>query len=57
MNIQREIQGTSEGKLIFESIPKKLSTIASGATTIGSVGRTPDDTIELNKQLREGCKE
>jgi hypothetical protein len=23
MNIQREIQGTSEGKLIFESIPEK----------------------------------
>jgi hypothetical protein len=37
--------------------PKKPSTIASGATTIGSAGRAPDDTIEQNKQLHEGFKE
>jgi hypothetical protein len=30
----------------FESIPEKDSTIASGATTIGSVGRAPDDIIK-----------
>jgi hypothetical protein len=30
----------------FESIPRKYSAIASGATTIGSAGRAPDDIIE-----------
>jgi hypothetical protein len=28
---------------MLEPILKKLSTIASGATTIGSTGRAPDD--------------
>jgi hypothetical protein len=28
-----------------------------GATTIGSARRAPDDIIEQNNQLREGCKE
>jgi hypothetical protein len=37
--------------------PKISSTIASGATTIGSTEHAPDDIIEQNKQLREGCKE
>jgi hypothetical protein len=37
--------------------PKKSLTIASGATTIGSTGRAPDDIIEQNKQLRERCKD
>jgi hypothetical protein len=36
--------------------PKISSTIASGATTIRSAGRAPDDIIEQNKQLRERCK-
>jgi hypothetical protein len=36
---------------------KKPSTIASGATTIESAGRAPNDTIEQNKQLCEECKE
>jgi hypothetical protein len=31
---------------IFEPILKKLSTIASGATPIGSTGRAPDDDRE-----------
>jgi hypothetical protein len=40
------------------SLYLKISlTIASGATTIGSAGRAPDDIIEQNKQLREKCKE
>jgi hypothetical protein len=29
----------------FESIPEKYSTIASGATAIGSAERAPDDII------------
>jgi hypothetical protein len=37
--------------------PKISSIIASGATTIGSAGRAPDDIIEQNKQLRERCKD
>jgi hypothetical protein len=37
--------------------PKISSTIASGATTIGSTGRAPDNIIEQNKQLRERCKD
>jgi hypothetical protein len=32
---------------------KKHSTIASGATTIGSTDRAPDDIIKQNKKLRE----
>jgi hypothetical protein len=35
---------------------KKPSTIASGATTIGSAGHAADDIIEQNKQIHEGCK-
>jgi hypothetical protein len=56
-NIKCKIQGTIEGKLVFESIPKISSTIASGDTTIGSAGRAPDDIIEQNKQLQERCKD
>jgi hypothetical protein len=56
--MQRKIQGSSKGALIFETIPEiKPSAIASGATTIGSAWRAPDHIIEQNKQLREGCKE
>jgi hypothetical protein len=36
---------------------KKPSTIASGATTIGSARRAPYDIVEQNKQLCKGCKE
>jgi hypothetical protein len=39
-------QDICEEKLVFDSIPEKYSTIASGATTIGSTGRAPDDIIE-----------
>jgi hypothetical protein len=37
-----------EGNSFFESIPKKYSTIASGATTIGRAGRAPDDIIRIS---------
>jgi hypothetical protein len=37
--------------------PKISSTIASGATTIRSTGRAPNDIIKQNKQLRERCKD
>jgi hypothetical protein len=39
--VQQEVQGTSERTHVFESIPEKSLTIASGATTIGSVGAHP----------------
>jgi hypothetical protein len=37
---------------MFEPIPEKLLTIASGATPIGSTGRAPDDNGQhwLNDQ-------
>jgi hypothetical protein len=37
----------NQGTNIFESIPKKVfSTIASGATPIGSAGRAPDEIAD-----------
>jgi hypothetical protein len=41
-------QDICEEKPVFESIPEKYSTIASGATTIGSAGHAPDDIMKLN---------
>jgi hypothetical protein len=35
-------------KSIDETIPKKYSTIALGATTIGSAERAPDEKLSIN---------
>jgi hypothetical protein len=37
--------------------PKKPSTIASGATAIGSARHATDDIITQSKQQHDGCKE
>jgi hypothetical protein len=39
------IEGSKMKNSFFESIPEKYSTIASGATPIGSAGRAPDDVF------------
>jgi hypothetical protein len=48
------IQERQEGN-IFESIPEFFSTIASGATPIGSAGRAPDEiaVIRVTKHALE----
>jgi hypothetical protein len=52
------MKDTSEGKILSLSIyPKISSTIALGATTIGSAGRALDDISEQSKQLRDNAKE
>jgi hypothetical protein len=42
-----------QGKSLLEPILEKLSTIASGATPIGSAGRAPDK-ISVSKNNKEG---
>jgi 5,10-methylenetetrahydrofolate reductase len=39
--------------IIFESIPEFFSTIASGATPIGSAGRAPDENEVINYASNE----
>jgi hypothetical protein len=41
-----------QGKSLLEPILKKLSTIASGPTPIGSAGRAPDE-ISVSKKAKE----
>jgi hypothetical protein len=41
-----------QGKSLLEPILERLSTIASGATPIGSVGRAPDE-ISVSKNNKE----
>jgi hypothetical protein len=50
MNIHKK-----QGVNIFESIPNFFSTIASGATPIGSAGRAPNETavIRIMEQALE----
>jgi hypothetical protein len=40
-------------KVYLSLYPKKLSSIASGATPIGSAGRTPDENLFF-KERKEG---
>jgi hypothetical protein len=42
-----------QGKGLLEPILEKLSTIASGATPIGSAGHAPDE-ISVSKNNQEG---
>jgi hypothetical protein len=42
-----------QGKSLLEPILKKLLSIASGATPIGSAGRTPDEIL-VSKNNNEG---
>jgi hypothetical protein len=48
MKRNKEISG---GKLILWVYTQKYSTVASGATTIGSAERAPDDIIESSYDL------
>jgi hypothetical protein len=57
MNIQREIQGTSEGKLIFESIPKKTFDYSLGGYYHRSAGHAPDNIIEQKQAATRRMQE
>jgi hypothetical protein len=47
---RRKIE-SGKGGIILRVYTRKYSAIASGATTIGSVGRAPDDIIESRYDL------
>jgi hypothetical protein len=54
--IRRKIE-SSRGEIILWVYTRKYSTIASGATTIGSAERGPDDIIEQSYDLTTLNKE